>query len=260
MENKLETDKEGIYLYCVIRHTDAIEFGPIGIGTRYDRVYGISYKDICVVVSQSEVIRYEARRINLTAHSLVIEEVMKQFSVLPIRFSTISGSYDESKILSILEKQYGKFSDLLEKMEGKKELGLKVLALEEPIYKYILDKHHGIRTLKEKLAKLDPDKAHWQLMQIGEMVEKALIKENSDFSDNILSRLTPLSDEFKINDKFGERMILNAAFLVKNEKETEFDEAINAFDEEFGELVSLKYVGTLPPYNFVTLIINTEEN
>lgn len=255
-----DKDKEGIYLYCIIRRTGAIEFGPIGMGTRYDRVYTINYKDICVVVSQSAVMRYEARRVNLTAHALVLEEVMKQFSVLPIRFSTISGSYNESKVLSILEKQYDKFSDLLEKMEGKKELGLKVLALEEPIYKYILDKHHDIRALKEKLAKLDPDKAHWQLMKIGEMVEKALIKENSNFSDNIISLLTPLSDEVKVNDKYGERMILNAAFLVKNENETEFDKAINAFDEEFGKLVSLKYVGTLPPYNFVTLVINTEED
>jgi len=253
-----DKDKEGIYLYCIIRHTGAIEFGPIGIGTRADRVYAISYKDICAVVSQSAVMRYEARRVNLTAHSLVLEEVMKQFSILPIRFSTISGSYDESKILKILEKEYDKFSDLLEKMESKKELGLKVLALEEPIYKYILDKHDDIRALKDKLAKLDPDKAHYQLIKIGEMVEKALIKENSNFNDDIISVLTPLADEVKVNDKYGERMILNAAFLIKNEKEVEFDQVINALDEKYRNLLSFKYVGTLPPYNFVNLVINTQ--
>ena len=253
-----EKDKEGIYLYCIIRHTGAIEFGPIGIGTRADRVYAISYKDICAVVSQSAVMRYEARRVNLTAHSLVLEEVMKQFSILPIRFSTISGSYNESKILKILEKEYDKFSDLLEKMESKKELGLKVLALEEPIYKYILDKHDDIRALKDKLAKLDPDKAHYQLIKIGEMVEKALIKENSNFNDDIISVLTPLADEVKVNDKYGERMILNAAFLIKNEKEVEFDQVINALDEKYRNLLSFKYVGTLPPYNFVNLVINTQ--
>ena len=253
-----EKDKEGIYLYCIIRHTGAIEFGAVGIGTRADRVYAINYKDICAVVSQSAVMRYEARRVNLTAHSLVLEEVMKQFSILPIRFSTISGSYDESKILKILEKEYDKFSDLLEKMESKKELGLKVLALEEPIYKYILDKHDDIRALKDKLAKLDPDKAHYQLIKIGEMVEKALIKENSNFNDDIISVLTPLADEVKVNDKYGERMILNAAFLIKNEKEVEFDQVINALDEKYRNLLSFKYVGTLPPYNFVNLVINTQ--
>ena len=253
-----EKDKEGIYLYCIIRHTGAIEFGPVGIGTRADRVYAINYKDICMVVSQSEVMRYEARRVNLTAHSLVLEEVMKQFSILPIRFSTISGSYDESKILKILEKEYDKFSDLLEKMESKKELGLKVLALEEPIYKYILDKHDDIRALKDKLAKLDPVKAHFQLMKIGEMVEDALLKENQYFDDLIVNALTPMVEEVKSNDKYGERMILNAAFLIKNETEAEFDKAINALNEQYGSLLTFKYVGTLPPYNFVNLVINTE--
>jgi hypothetical protein len=253
-----DMDNAGIYLYCIIRHTGSIEFGPIGIGSRADRVYTINYKDLCVVVSQSAAMRYEARRVNLTAHSLVLEEVMKQFSILPIRFSTISESSDESKILTILEREYDKFSDLLRKMEGKKELGLKIVAHEEPIYKHILDKYDDIRTLKEKLVNQDPGKAHYQLMKIGEMVEKALAKENLNFSDNILNALTPLAEEVKVNDKYGERMILNAAFLIKNDKETEFDEAINALDEQYGNLLSFKYVGTLPPYNFVNLVINLE--
>jgi len=252
-------DKEGIYLYCIIRHTGACDFGPIGIGNRADKVYTINYKDICMVVSQSGAMRYEARRVNLTAHQLVLEAVMKDFSILPIRFSTISGSYNETKILSILEKEYDKFSDLLTKMAGKKELGLKVMAVEEPIFKYILEKYDDIRSLKEKLAKLDPDKAHYQLMKIGEMVEKALAKENSAFSENIINMLTPLSEEVKINDKYGERMILNAAFLIKDENEAEFDKAILAFDEQYGNLLSFKYVGSLPPYNFVNLTINTQE-
>lgn len=253
-----DKDKKGIYLYCIIRHTDSvIEFGHIGIGNRQDRVYTINYKDISMVVSQSAKMRYEARRVNLTSHTLVLEEVMKKFSILPIRFSTISDSYDESKILEILEKEYDKFSDLLEEMEGKKELGLKVLALEEPIYKYILNKYQDISELKDKLAKLDPEKVHYQLVKIGEMVEKALAKENSNFSDDIVSVLNPLSDEVKINDNYGERMLLNAAFLIKNDNENEFDKAINALDEQYGNLLSFKYVGTLPPYNFVTLVIKT---
>jgi hypothetical protein len=69
--------------------------------------------------------------------------------------------------------------------------------------------------------------------------------------------LTPLSDEVKINDNYGDRMLLNAAFLIKNDNENEFDKSINALDEQYGNLLSFKYVGTLPPYNFVTLVINT---
>ncbi len=247
---------EGIYLYAIIRNTGPLDYGTMGIGDRFDSVYAINYKDISAIVSNSAVMRYEARRVNITAHELVLEEVMKEFCVLPIRFSTISDSYDQSKVIRILEKDYNKFSELLDKMEGKKELGLKVLALEEPIYKHILEKYSDIRILKGKLAKLDPDKAHYQLMKIGEMVEKALVKETTDFNNLIVNALTPLAEDVKINNKYGERMILNAAFLIRNEKEAEFDTAINAIDAQYSNLLSFKYVGTLPPYNFVNLVIN----
>ena len=53
-------------------------------------------------------------------------------------------------------------------------------------------------------------------------------------------------------------MILNAAFLIKNSIEAEFDKAVNDLDEKYGTLMTFKYVGTLPPYNFVNLVINTK--
>ena len=98
MESNTEINKEGRYIYCIIRHTGPIEFDSVGVGTRGDGVYAINYKDICAVVSNSPVIQYEARRVNMMAHQKVLEDVMKQFSVLPVRFSTISESNDESKI------------------------------------------------------------------------------------------------------------------------------------------------------------------
>ena len=54
-------------------------------------------------------------------------------------------------------------------------------------------------------------------------------------------------------------MILNAAFLIKNIVEPEFDKAVNNLDEKYGNLMTFKYVGTLPPYNFVNLVINTKD-
>ncbi|MEI7980479.1 MAG: GvpL/GvpF family gas vesicle protein, partial [Bacteroidota bacterium] len=90
MSKTPEFPEEGKYIYGIIRHTGPIEFGPIGIGKRADLVYGINYKGITAIVSNSPVMIYEARRVNLIAHEKVLEEMMKQYTVLPVRFSTIS--------------------------------------------------------------------------------------------------------------------------------------------------------------------------
>ncbi|MGE4587038.1 MAG: GvpL/GvpF family gas vesicle protein [Mangrovibacterium sp.] len=260
MENKEIKTNEGKYIYGIIKHSEAIEFGPIGIGRRGDRVYGISYKNVCAIVSNSPVIQYEARRVNLTAHELVLEEVMKQFPVLPVRFSTIADTTDDSGVLKILERDYERLTGMLDRIEGKKELGLKVIAIEGVIFNHILDKYDEIRNMKEKLVHLPADTTYYQRMKIGEMVEAALQKEKEFFKKRILDTLTPLAVDTRINDNFGERMVLNAAFLIRNETEPEFDRAVNKLDEQLGNLLTFKYVGTLPPYNFVNMVINIEKN
>jgi len=258
MSSEQEIPKEGRYIYGIIRHAGPIDFGPIGIGKRADMVYGITFRDICAIVSNSPIIQYEARRVNMTTHEKVLEEIMKKFTVLPVRFSTISEHNDDAGILRILENEYKKFDDLLRQMDGKKELGLKILAHDAEIYEGILEKYDDIRVMKGKLMNLPADKTHYQRMKIGEMVAEALKKETENYKTLILDVLNPLSEDVKINDNYGEMMILNAAFLIKNVTEPDFDKAVNDLDEKYGRFMTFKYVGTLPPYNFVNLVINTK--
>jgi len=258
MNNEQETPKEGKYIYGIIRNEGSIDFGSIGIGKRFDQVYGVSYKDICAVVSNSPIIQYEVRRVNMIAHQKVLEEVMKRFTVLPVRFSTISEHDNNEGVLSILEKDYDKFDDLLNKMDQKKELGLKVLAHDEKIYENIIEKYDDIRSLRDKLLNLPADKTYYQRMKIGEMVAEALKKETEAYKNTILDVLNPLAEDVKVNDNYGEMMILNTAFLIKNIAEPAFDKAVNDLDEKYGRFMTFKYVGTLPPYNFVNLVIKTK--
>ena len=258
MENGVEIPKEGKYIYGLIRHADPIDYGPIGMGKRADLVYGINYNGITAIVSNSPIMIYEARRVNMITHEKVLEEVMKQFTVLPVRFSTISEHCDDSGILKIIEKDYKKFDDLLTKMEGKKELGLKVLAQETAIYESIVEKYNEISSLRAKLINMPIDKTHYQRMKIGEMVAEALKKETENYKNIILEVLKPFTDDIKINDNYGEMMILNAAFLIKNISEPSFDKAVIDLDEKYGHFMTFKYVGTLPPYNFVNLVIKTK--
>lgn len=258
MSIELEMPKEGKYIYGIIRHAGPLDYGPIGMGKRADLVYGINYNGITAIVSNSPIMIYEARRVNMIAHEKVLEEVMKQFTVLPVRFSTISEHDDDAGILRILEKDYSKFDDMLNKMDGKKELGLKVLANETVIYENIIEKYDEIRSLRGKLMNLPVDKTHYQRMKIGEMVAEALKKETGNYKSIILDVLNPLAEDVIINDNYGEMMILNAAFLIKNTSEPTFDIAVNDLDEKYGSFMTFKYVGTLPPYNFVNLVINTK--
>jgi len=250
---------EGKYIYCIIETKGKSEqFGSIGIGGRSDVVYTVCFNNIAAVVSNSPIKKYSVSRENLIFHECAIEEVMKTHTVLPVRFCTIAE--DEDKVRKILEKEHERFLGLLKDIEGKKELGLKAVFKEEAIYKDILADFDEIRMEKEKMAK-EPRSAHahQKLMQIGKMVEAALEEEKKKYKEFILSSLMLLALDVKTNNNYGERMIINAAFLVEKTMEAAFDVKVNELADKYGDKVNFKYVGYLPPFNFVNLVINTEE-
>ena len=79
-------EKEGRYIYCIIKANEAQTFGPLGIGGRGDQLYTVTHNNIAAVVSNSPIKSYPVARENLIAHEKAIEEVMKEHTVLPVRF------------------------------------------------------------------------------------------------------------------------------------------------------------------------------
>ncbi len=251
---KQASTKEGRYIYCIIGIGESKTFGHLGIGGRNDLLYTVCFDNLAAVVSDSPLMKYSISRENTIAHEKAIEEVMKEYTVLPARFGTIAE--DEEKVKQILEKESGNFKTLLAKMEGKKELGLKAI-FKEGIYADILVKYEEIRVLKEELVNLPPERTIYQRVEIGRMVQEALEKEKERYKSQILDVLSPLVEELKINNNYGERMFLSAAFLINKDKEELFDQKVQEFDAKYGEKVNFKYVGTVPPFNFVNLVIDT---
>lgn len=249
------TTKEGKYIYCVIDSNQHQSFGPLGIGSRGDEVYTIYFDDIAAVVSDAPIKKYRISRENTLAHEKAIEAVMAEHTVLPVRFATIAE--DEEEVQRILEAEHNRFGELLNQMKDKTELGVKAIFREDVIYKHILEKYENIKGLKEKIATLPPEETYHQRMEIGGMVEAALQQEKLIVEEDILNTLSPLAVEVKINGTYGELMIINTAFLVEKEKEADFDYQVQGLEYKHGEKVNLKYVGTLPPFNFVNLVIET---
>ena len=255
MNMKPET-KEGIYIYCIISSGKEQRFSAPGIGERGDELYSVCIDGLAAVVSRTLMQKFKMSRDNLLAHERAIEDVMKTHTVLPVRFATVAEN--EEKVRKILLKETERFSSLLREMEGRKELGLKAIFHSENIYAQIAEQEE-IKRLKARLTSMPADKIYFQKMELGRMVEKALEHEREKYRAEIMGLLTPLAIEVKTTKSYGEMMILNAAFLVERAREDEFDRAVHELDEKFGALITWRYTGTLPPFNFVNLAISTED-
>ncbi len=257
--------KEGKYIYGIIETTIDRNFGPIGIGGRGDEVSTLSYRDLGMMISNSPMTQYVISRENLLAHERVVEEVMKEFTVLPVRFCTIASSADE--IRDLLDRRQKEFKNLLRDMDHKIELGIKGLWNNmEVIFKEITEENKEIKKLKDNLQKnkrrknISSPRAFLEgQMEVGKLVEENLKRKKKKEAENIVDALRRTAFDHKLNNTVSDEMFINAAFLVDKGREKEFDNIMDDLSEKHRDRIKFTYVGPLPPYNFVNITIYPAE-
>ena len=248
----------GKYMYCIIRSAEPQEFTTRGIGERGDIVHTVHFVNLAAVVSDSPIIEYESNRRNMMAHTLVLEEVMQKFTILPVRFGTVATSAEAIQE-QVLKRRFGELNGLLNEMEGRAEIGVKAFWYEGIIFQEIVEENATIRRLRDSLAGRSAEETYYDRIRLGEMVEAAMQQKRDDDTEKILAPLRPLAYEAKVNKVIMDRMVLNAAFLVDRIRQPQFDTAVQQLDAEMGKRLMFKYVGPVPPYNFVNITVSWEE-
>jgi hypothetical protein len=244
----------GKYVYCVIQADRPLNFGALGIGTEPAEIHTVNYKDIAAVVSDTPIAVHEPTRANVLAHERVNETVMRDHTVIPMSFGTVFKTRDD--IHELLRSAYDAFKDVLVKMEDKLEFGLKVLWDRDLIVKELETENEDIRRLKGEITS-QRGSTYFARMQYGRLVDGALQARSERYVHEIFDSLRPVSVASRANRPIGDRMIMNAAFLVQREKEPDFDAIVKQIGATHDKL-TFKYTGPWPPYNFVNIRLKLE--
>ena len=247
------TDR-GRYVYCIIRASAPLKFGAIGMDEEWADVYTINYKDMAAVVSDVPMTPLDSTRENVLAHERVNETVMREHTVIPMSFGTIFKTRED--ILELLRSAYEAFADVLNKMQDKLEFGLKVLWDRDEIVKTIEQEDEDIHRLKDEISS-QKGSTYFARMQYGRLIDGALQQRSERYVAEFLQRLRDVSVASRVNRAIGDKMIMNAAFLVQRDQEQAFDRRIKEIASSFDKL-TFKYTGPWPPYNFVNIRLKLE--
>lgn len=248
---------EGKYVYCIIKSHRARDFGQIGIGEGNGPVYTVHYRDLAAVVSDTPIRIYDPTRENVLAHEFVNETVMREFTVIPMSFGTLFRTEDD--IVELLKSTYHAFADVLEKMRDKIEFGLKVLWDRDRVIGRLEEENEEIRRLRDEINRNAQSSTYFARMQLGRLIEVALEDAGNSYVRDIHETLRPAAVASRSNKPIGDRMILNAAFLVDRERERVFDDAVRQISRKYDQLLTFKYTGPWPPYNFVNIKLKLEK-
>lgn len=255
-----ESAPEGVYVYCIIEAGEHRTFGNIGIGGRGDEVYTIHYRDLAAVVSRTPLMVYDPTRENALTHEHVQEVVMNEhgFTPVPMSFGTLFKT--EGDTIEFLKDTYDALRDVLLKMKDKLEFGLKVNWDRDEVLREIEDQNEEIRRLKAEIQSNTQSSTYFARMQLGRLVEQALADKSDAYVREIYDHLRDAAIASRSNKVIGDKMIMNAAFLVGREQSEQFDAKVHDIGKKFEGKLSFRYTGPWPPYNFVTIRLQLERS
>jgi Gas vesicle synthesis protein GvpL/GvpF len=247
-------DTLGKYVYCIVEATESVRFGPIGIGAKPADVHTVNYKDVAAVVSDTPLEVYDPTRENVLAHERVNETVMRSRTVIPMSFGTVFKTRDD--IVELLRGAYNAFRDVLSKMQGKLEFGLKVLWDRDVMIREIERENEDVRRLKAEIS-AQKGSTYFARVQYGRLVDTALAELSERYVAEMAGELREVSVAYRANKPIGDKMIMNAAFLVSRDQEATFDAKVKAIGARYDKL-TFRYTGPWPPYNFVNIRLKLE--
>lgn len=246
---------EGKYLYAIIAAPAPERFAAPGIGGRGDVVHTLAMGPLAAVVSDTPHVEYDSNRRNMLAHTKVLEEVMAQRTVLPVCFGSVATDV-EAITRKVLMDRRDELTTQLGLMRDRVELGLKVSWRDNVVFEEVLNENPAIRRLRDALVGQSPDKSHFERMRLGEQIGQAMERKRFADEQRVMDRVRPFVHSSKILKPVGDRMVFNGAFLVEAAREADLDACVRAMDEEWSDRLTFKYVGPVPPYNFVSLKIH----
>jgi Mg2+ and Co2+ transporter CorA len=247
---------EGKLVYCIIEAEKPHAFGNIGIGGRGDEVYTIHHGGLAAVVSDTPVMVYDPTRENALTYEHVNETVMKEFTVIPMSFGTVFRT--EEDVVEFLKDTADALRDVLEKMKDKIEFGLKVNWTPETVLKEVEDETEEIGRLKEEIMSNRQTSTYFARMQLGRLVEQAMSEKSDAYVREIYDHLRDCAIASRHNKPIGDKMILNAAFLVERNSAAAFDQRVQEIAQRYDGKLRFLYTGPWPPYNFVNIRLKLE--
>ena len=267
---------DGLYLYAVRENSDGSAAISIKGVDEKSEVFVIRHRGLEAVVSNvyldefgSEQIQRKARedlnwiKEKSVAHESVIEKAMigngRVIAVLPMRFGIIFK--DRNALENSLNENYPRITKLLEKVRGNQEWSVKIyLEDRKKLEEVARAQSDTIRQKEKEIAALPEGMAFFIEEELRQTIAEEVEKKLNTTMDVFFEGLKKQSVDSVKNKVLGreltgkcEPMILNAAYLVAEEKVENFKKGIEDLKHEMhAKGLCLEYSGPWPAFNFTS--------
>ncbi len=195
-------------------------------------------------LSKEDLVRY------LLAHQSVVEKVMQQHTVLPVKFGTVLSG--EAEVRSFVSQGQPMLVDALNLLNDKIEMEVAATWDTDRVLREIADSEDVLRA-RVALMSSSREVSFQDKVRLGQLVKEAMDERRRGYSGRMLEVLGPLAVDLHANALVSDQMVMNVAFLVQRERLGDFDGAVSKLNDLFDNQIDFRIIGPLPPYSFATV-------
>lgn len=236
----------GTYVYGIVRAGASLE--PIAaVEDGLPEVRLVEGRDLAALVSDSPE---RATRDLVIGHGRVLEAALESSPVVPLRFGMVLTDEDAVRD-EILDAHHDELAQLLERLENRAQLVLKVYYHEEPVMADIISSDSKLAELVDAIKGRSEDETRNERIKLGERINAVLEQRKKRDGQEILDALKPLAEAVTREPPEDELMLAHTVFLVQRDRLEEFERTLEDIAGERTDFMRFRLLGPMPAYNFI---------
>ena len=240
----------GLFIYGIVPSDVEPTPDAAGVGDPPGEVAAIRQGGLAALVSEVGLEQPMGRPADLTAYQTLLDGTAAVAPVLPVRFGTVVTGPDAVK--DLLEAHQDQFVGALDEFEDRLQYTVHGRYHEQELIAQVLRDHPDAGELARQVHGQPEEVTREQRIRLGEMITQAVELRRETENQQLIEALSPLSVANVPRPPSHELDAVHVAFLVGTDDEEQFVKAVEDFAEQRQDLIRMRLLGPLAPYDFVS--------
>ncbi|MFG1889566.1 GvpL/GvpF family gas vesicle protein [Micromonospora sp. NPDC049051] len=242
-------EETGLFIYGIVPSDVEPTPDAAGVGDPPGAVAAIRHGELAALVSEVSLTEPIGRPADLTAYQELVDGTAAVAPVLPVRFGTVVTGPDA--VADLLDAHHDRFAAALDEFEGRIQYRVHGRYDEAPLLSAVLADNPAAAELADQVRGQPETATRPQRIRLGEMISQAVELRREADNRQLVDALDPLVVASAPRAPSNELDAANAVFLVDQDREDEFVSAVEEYAEQRRELIRMRLLGPLAPYDFV---------
>ncbi|MGC4762640.1 GvpL/GvpF family gas vesicle protein [Micromonospora sp. DT46] len=243
-------EETGLFIYGIVPSDVEPTPDAAGVGDPPGEVTAVRHEDLAALVSEVSLTEPLGRPADLTAYQELVDGTAAVAPVLPVRFGTVVTGPDA--VADLLDAHHDRFVAALDEFEGRIQYTVHGRYDEANLIAAVLAENPGAADLADQVRGQPEAATRTQRIRLGEIISQAVELRREAENRQLVDTLGPLVVASAPRPPSNELDASNAAFLVEQDREDEFVSAVEEYAEQRRELIRMRLLGPLAPYDFVS--------